>query len=169
MTRVSVFLSVIIGSVCLSSCSLIVFEQPIPPNRASLEEIPAKFQGIWCNEDGDTLDIREHDIFENKGRRIGDDLPLVIKAKGNKLYANYQDKDFWHLGIAQLHGKSLIVYWFNPEEDELSSRINEITPLKELSDESDEMKTYLINPSSKEWKSIERKRIFSLLGIFTKQ
>jgi hypothetical protein len=59
------FLPIIVFLILLTSCDQVIFPEPQPQKVKPLKEIPTILQGIYLDEDGDTLYIHQHSFAYN--------------------------------------------------------------------------------------------------------
>lgn len=157
------------GAFALTSCTSVTFEEAVPPGAPQIENIPQKFQGKWVDkESGDSFTIEIDGVY---GEELIDEASLVaFKSEGDWLYVNFDEDDYWHVGLGHLASKDkLNVYWFDPEDENLVPQLRKITKVQEFYDEEGEVNRYHLKPTKAEWERIQRKKLFTLSSTFYRE
>ena len=149
------YLALSLVVIFLSSCSNVVYHNPIPKDQKSLTEFPAKIQGSYIDSDGDTLCIStisyRYGEINNQTLlygELGEDL--VLKKLGTYYFMNFKNDDgYWEMIGAQLESGKLTLFCIDIENKEQVKIVNQhISKGKARSTKKGGK--YIINPNNEE-------------------
>lgn len=162
----------------LVSCDQVIFPEPQPPRTNAFIEIPHELQGIWLDQNNDTLLVNQHSFFYRS-----EDFPItdpkylsdsaVMKNYKGKYFYNrlirIDDNDYWLVYIIDLSdsGETMVLSAMDPGDIVRLARLQEITSkLRDI--ETEEAEYYLFAPKRKHYKKIISDTIFSEMISFMK-
>ncbi|HSG68331.1 MAG TPA: hypothetical protein VK994_06480 [Bacteroidales bacterium] len=162
----------------LISCDQVVFPESQPRRVKAMDRIPSELQGIYLDQDGDTLTVTDRSFIyaEKKWRSADEEFlsdSLVLKSYKNKYFFNYSvpvgHESYWITYMLDPvdDGKYIDVYAMNPDELVNMAKLQEITP-KVRDIENGEFDMHLFAPRKKHYKKIIRDSIFSKVIFLTK-
>lgn len=149
------FLILSLSILLLSSCSNVVYHNPIPKDKKTLAVFPAEIQGSFVDSDGDTLCISSHKYQYgeiNNQTLIEGELgeELVLKKLEDYYFMNFKNEDgYWEMIGAQLNADQLTLFCIDIENKEQLKIVNQhISRGKARHTKKDGR--YIINPSNNE-------------------
>lgn len=124
------YLTLSLVLIILSSCSNIVYHQPIPKDQKSLAEFPKEIQGYYVDSDRDTLCItgtkyRYGEMYNESllQGELGTDL--VLKKLDSYYFLNFKNENgYWEMIAAQLNTDTLSLFCIDIENKEQQKKVN---------------------------------------------
>ena len=162
----------------LSSCEEVVYPEPQPPHVKALKEIPGRLQGVYLDENMDTLFVRKQSFSYTSGERIslGEEFlsdSVVLKPYKDKYFFSTSvivgDETYWLsylLDPEEISG-NIDVYTMSAKDMVRMAMLQEITS-KVADLESGSNKYYLFAPKKRHYRKIIRDTVFSKFTTFTK-
>lgn len=157
-------------SLILSSCTFVRFENSQPVNAKELATFPKSMIGEYLGQKNDTLIVtsksykhgKEDEEFLSPGK-------IVLKKFKSYYVLNYYQEKNWDVFLLKLTGNNLTVYAidYEDEEEAVINELKKILPVKE-NDEGGNSKSYVINPTKREFKLLLKKNQFKPIGIYTR-
>jgi hypothetical protein len=158
----------VVISLILSSCKFVQFENSQPVDAKELATFPKNMIGEYLGQENDTL------IITSKWYKIGKDKeeflsPRKIVLKKFKSYyvLNYYEEKDWDVLLLKINRENLTVYAidFEKEEKTVINDLKKILPVKEYN-EPGNSKSYVINPTKKEFRLLVKKKQFKPIGTY---
>ncbi len=154
MKRIQYF-TISLAILLLSSCSNVVYHNPIPKDQKTLAEFPVEIIGSYVDSDGDTLCISSHKYqygeINNQTFLEGElGEELVLKKLEDYYFMNFKNEDgYWEMIGAQLNLDQLTLFCIDIENKDQLRIVNQhITRGKARHTKKDGK--YIINPSNNE-------------------
>ncbi len=159
----------------LASCDQVIFPEPQPHKVKAISKIPQDLQGVFMDEDGDTLYVYEqafsYDSDELSGmENVGLSDTAVLKYYKDRYFFNKRikidDEYFWLSYILHLYGSGnkLDIYAMDPDDVVKLAKLQEIT--SKIRDVESSLTYYLFDPKKKDYKKIISDTIFSKMISF---
>lgn len=161
----------------LASCDQVVFPEPQPQKVKAMSEMPAELQGVYLDQDGDSLFVFEHsfsyysDNYTDFNSVYLSDS-LVLKSYKKRYFLNISttitEQIYWLTYIieAKNDGSFLDVYAMDPGDIVKLAKLDEIT--SKVMDIEGETDYYLFDPSKRDYKKIISDTIFTKMISFRK-
>ena len=155
----------------LSSCDTVLFLEPQPKKVKPLKEIPVELQGLYLDNNGDSLYIYEQSCTYMGGGLIDrTDFYLsdsvVLKTYRERYFINFLYRigieAYWDTYILESldDGKQIDMYMMDPGDVVKLAKLQEITS-KVRDIEDGESSYYLFDPSKRDYKKIIADTIFT--------
>lgn len=149
------YLTLSLVIVLLSSCSNVVYHNPIPKDQKSLAEFPIELHGYYVDSDGDTLcistnkyrygEINNQSLLKGE---LGEDL--VLKKLDTYYFMNFKNKDgYWEMIGAQLESDKLSLFCIDIENKEQVKIVNQYIS-KGKARSTKKGGKYIIDPNNEE-------------------
>jgi hypothetical protein len=161
----------------LASCDQVIFPEPQPQKVKTMTEMPAEIQGVYLDQDGDSLFV-----FEQSFSYYSDNYTdfnsvylsdsLVLKSYKKRYFisisTHINEQVYWLTYIieAKNDGRVLDIYTMDPGDIVKLAKLEEIT--SKVMDIEGETDYYLFNPSKKDYKKIISDTIFTKMISFQK-
>jgi len=161
----------------ISACDQVVFPEPQPRKIKSLIEIPVKLQGLYLDQDLDTLyvDDQSFSYFSDeyssmKNVYLSDSSVLKI-YKDHYFYNSpvlLEGEQFWLTYILAMNedGSGFDLYAMDPGDVVKLAKLQEIT--SKVRDIEGEQSYYVFEPKKKDYKKIISDTIFTKMISFKK-
>jgi len=154
----------------LSSCKFVRFENSQPVDAKELATFPKNMIGEYIGQENDTLIVtsksykleKEKEEFLSPGK-------IVLKKFKSYYVLNYFEEKDWDVLLLKITGKNLTIYAidFEKEEETVINDLKKILPVKECNAEGNS-KSYVINPTKREFKLLVKKNQFKPIGKYTR-
>lgn len=151
----------------LYSCTDVQFDAPQPAWVVKNEkEIPQNLRGEYLSGK-DTIRITEKRIVDNKVNHfidysISDSVLLKIYHHTYFLNILHREQKTWSVIMAK-QDKEKILYYMIPEDDQgILKQLEEITQARETRDSAGKVINCVINPTSREFRQILKKKLFTI-------
>lgn len=125
------YLTLSLVIIFLSSCSNVVYHNPIPKDQKSLTEFPKELHGSYVDHDGDTLCISSNKYrygeINNQTLLQGElGEGLVLKKLDTYYFMNFKTEDgYWEMIGAQLESDKLSLFCIDIENNEQVKIVNQ--------------------------------------------
>ncbi len=165
MRRLSLFLIV---SFFLTSCTSIYFKNQQPKNSRNLSSFPLEMRGMYASSDLDTLIIVADGFYlasmqdtktKNEFMALSDSLILRKGISG--YFLNMKNNEYWHVFHTKIIGKHLSVKMITPDDSLAIAKLNNITSVQEVRENSSSALAYLIDPSEEEFEEMLNAGVFT--------
>ena len=160
----------------IAACDQVIFLESQPPKIKPLSEIPAILQGIFLDQDGDSLYIFERSFSYSSNEYTGfhnvnlSDSSVLKEYKGHYFYSvplTLGAEEFWISYLISPHDKGFDLYAMDPDDVVKLAKLQEITSkVRDIDD--GEKAYYLFDPKKKDYKKIISDTIFSKMISFQK-
>jgi len=159
----------------LASCDQVIFQEPQPRKVNPLKEIPIVLQGMYLDQDGDTLYVNkdsfsyDSDEFHYLDKVYLSDSSVLKKYKDHYFYNTpflVDEEEFWVCYILYVDddGSGFDLYAMDPGDVVKLAKLQEIT--SKIRDVGGDQNNYLFNPKKKDYKKIISDSVFSKMISF---
>jgi hypothetical protein len=157
-------------AVILVACDEVNFEHAQPMTAEDYSAFPKNLQGNYVSKDSDTIIVTENTISlfnqSNPCDKLSehDSLGDLIRLRyADGLYfLNIKEHEYWSVLLVQiLEGDSAKVLMLKPDDESVLSAIQNITSLKKIEDNNEDILYYVIDPSPKELEQLVNGNLFS--------
>lgn len=165
----------------LTSC-IVYFEKPQPVHSKELKEVPKELIGTYVEEDNNNPLVITRNSYQYKEKNTGEEEmsfdngmletgKVILKRMDDFYVLSYKIGDLeqeslksaWMVYLIKLKGDQLTVSYIASEDRNSWPKIDSvkrIVPVTEIKN-NDNDRTYFINPSKKEFKSMIENKIFN--------
>ena len=162
----------IVLALAASACVNLAYETPQPVNESNLGAIPYQLQGIYLDEDSDTLVVNEQGFeyrseFSPVADVAGLSDTLILRQYKGCYSLNIANEDSWlvYLICRETNG-DLLLYGIDVEEEAVVEKLKDITKVITETDDSGQVTTYRINPTEEEFNRMFKEGLFEKAGRF---
>ncbi len=161
--------------ILLASCDQVIFPEPQPKKVKPLKEIPGELQGVFLDQNGDSLFVYELSFSYHT-----DEFPAmnnvylsdsaVLKKYQKRYFFNtmiwVDEESYWLTYMLETHdqGNEIDVYTMDPGDIVKLAKLQEIT--SKVKDIEGESEFYLFDPSKRDYKKIIADTIFTKMINF---
>lgn len=144
-------------TIAASACVTLQYQTPQPVGEANFNTLPYPLQGVYLDEDNDTLIVSAQGYtYRSEVSPMANEAGLsdtlkIILYKG--CYSvNIANEDGWlvYLVCRETNG-DLLLYGIDVEEEAVIKQLKSFTKVVTETDDSGNVTTYHINPSAKEF------------------
>lgn len=159
----------------LTSCDQVIFPEPQPKKVKPLKEIPGELQGVFLDDDGDSLFVYKHffsyrsdEFVTLKNVYLSDSA--VLKKYQKRYFFNIiewiDEEAYWLTYMLETHdqGNEIDVYTMDPGDIVKLAKLQEIT--SKVKDIEGAMAYYLFDPKKRDYKKIIADTIFTKMINF---
>jgi len=160
----------------LAACDQVIFTESQPPKVKPLSEIPAVLQGIFLDQDGDSLYVHEQSFsyYSDEYSSFQDvylsDSAVLKEYKGHFFYSTpimLETEKYWLCYLLHSNENGFDLYTMDPEDVVKLAKLQEITSKIGDIEEGDNA-YYLFEPKKKDYKKIISDTIFTKMISFTR-
>lgn len=160
---------ILISVFVFGSCSKVYFINPQPQKGMVLKSFIDDVQGEYA----DSLlklkvDAHEIIIFSDTFR-LSKEEPLenevLVKFYNNFYFVNFKDSTYYTVFVGKFYEDKLAVYMLNPDQRSL----NVLGRYVKVDTLNAETKTFLVNPSKKEFEALFENGVFEVSNVLSKQ
>lgn len=158
-------------SAMLVACADVHFSHAMPREGEVFSAFPEALEGVYVNVEssGDKLIIQSHELLLDE-IKISLQPGVELKYTDNYYVLNFPDSAGWTLYLGELKNPDrILIYGFNPENEEQLEVLQSITQVDIEYDEEGEVIRYLLNPTDSEFREILNQQAFSLIGEFQRR
>ncbi len=159
----------------LTSCDQVIFPESQPKKVKALKEIPGELQGVFLDDDGDSLFVYKHffsyrsdEFVTLKNVYLSDSA--VLKKYQKRYFFNIiewiDEEAYWLTYMLETHdqGNEIDVYTMDPGDIVKLAKLQEIT--SKVKDIEGAMAYYLFDPKKRDYKKIIADTIFTKMINF---
>lgn len=157
----------------LTSCVEVLFEHPQPIGVKEKKQFPKSLQGMYIQDEKDTLLITQFEIQEMSGKQDPDMIlssDLILKKYKGLYYLNVKNENnLWEVGIINVkENGALNVRYIDGNKKDKVERLKQLVKITTFLNDEGEEGYYLINPTKKQLVWLLGNNIFENLGEFRK-
>ena len=172
------YLLLIVILLSLVSCDQVIFPEPQPRKVKPLKEIPTILQGVYLDQDGDTLNVYNHSFSYDSDEYTSLKNTYLSDSAVLKKYKEYfffntplvlGEERFWISYILYMNedGSGFDLYAMDPDDIVKLAKLQEITSKVQDIEKTDRT-FYLFKPGKKDYKKIISDTIFTKMISFDK-
>lgn len=153
----------------LGSCTQVYFLNPQPQKGTIVKSFINEIQGNYTDSILSVEIGKQELIVDGEHYKLTDGLlaenEVLVKYYKDFYFANFKDSLHYTVFMAKFYDQKLAVYMLSPDQRSINvlGRFVKVEPLDR------EMKTYLIDPSKKEFEALFENGVFEVVNVLMKK
>lgn len=151
----------------LSSCVEVGFKHPQPTKGKNLSEVPKEMIEFYSDIKSDSSSTGIKDWYSTDDFDKSLSETTILKKWKGKYFLNEKEDSLWHIiMIVPISDNRFETYLLDGENEKTIKILKEITKVEEQFSEDGELKSIIIDPSSREFNKIVKSKAFTIIEIF---
>lgn len=151
----------------LTSCVEVGFKHPQPIKGKNLSEVPKEIIEFYSDLKSDSSSTGIKDLYKSEDFKKSLSETTILKKWKGKYFLNEKEDSLWHIiMIVPVSNNKFETYYLDGENEQTIKILKDITKVEEQFSEDGELKSVILDSTSREFKKIIKSNAFTIIDIF---